>query len=134
MLHARPKAIPMAYFDPHSAFLAPRRAAARPADHTAFSSLEWTVILLAAGDTLRSLRTPSRLSRALGTVLGRGTESSLADPRLEALRRAAVFAWRKASVPAAEVERFLQAGFEPAQLNVLATSIAAATANQDRHQ
>lgn len=122
----------MAYFDPHSAFLAPQRAPVRRPDRTAFSSLEWTVIMLAAGDTLRSLRTPGRLSRAIGGVLGLGAKSSLADPRLEALRRAAVYAWRKASVPAAEVKRFLAAGFAPDQLAALATSIAAAHTNQER--
>lgn len=119
----------MAYFDPHSGFLAPRRAVAPAApDRTAFSGLEWTVILLASGDTLRSLRTPGRLSRALGNVFGLGTKSSLADQRLEALRRVAVHLWRQVRLPVAEVQRFLDAGFEQAQLSELADSIAAAAA------
>ena len=124
----------MAYFDPHSAFLAPRRAVTSAAsDRTAFSGLEWTVILLASGDTLRSLRTPGRLSRALGSVFGLGTKSRLADPRLEALRRVAVHMWRQVRLPAAEVQRFLNAGFERAQLTVLANSIAAAVATRGDH-
>lgn len=118
----------MAYLDTNSGFSSPRLAQA-PADpqRASFSPLEWTVILLAKGDTLASLRTPGRLSRALGGVLGLGTKSRLADPRLEALRRLSVHAWQRAtSLPASEVMRFLRAGFNAAQLGTLLRSITAA--------
>ncbi len=117
----------MAYYDPDSVFQAPRQAATRAPTRTVFSALEWTVILLAKHDTLRSLKAPSRLSRAIGGVLGRGSKSTLADPRLEALRRAAVYAWHHpADVPATEADRFIAAGFRPEQLTVLLDSVAAA--------
>jgi len=83
--------------------------------------------MLAKGDSLASLRTPGRLSRALGSVLGLGAKSRLADPRLEALRRLSVHAWRRAtSIPAVEVMRFLAAGFNAAQLGTLLRSITVA--------
>lgn len=118
----------MAYLDTDSGFSSPRlaQAVADPKRAT-FSPLEWTVIMLAKGDSLASLRTPGRLSRALGSVLGLGAKSRLADPRLEALRRLSVHAWQRAtSLPAVEVMRFLQAGFNSAQLGTLLRSITAA--------
>lgn len=123
----------MAYFDPHSAFFAPRGAvAAASPDPARFSGLEWTVILLAAGDTLASLRTPGRLSRALGNLFGLGTKSRLADPRLEALRRVAVHAWRQVPLPVAEAKRFIDAGFDLAQLRAVAGNVAALTSGDER--
>ena len=118
----------MAYLDTDSGFSSPRLAQmpATP-QRASFSPLEWTVIMLAKGDSLASLRTPGRLSRALGGVLGLGTRSRLADPRLEALRRLSVHAWRRAtSLPAAEVTRFFEAGFNATQLSTLLRSITAA--------
>jgi len=120
----------MAYVDPRGAFAAPLRAAAP--ERGAFSPLEWTVIFLARKDDLRSLRTPSRLSRAFGSVLGRSVDSTLADPRLETLRRVAVRGWRQAPLPAAEVERFLEVGFEPAQLTALADVVSASPIQEPR--
>ena len=117
----------MAYLDTDSGFSSPRLAqAATDPKQASFSPLEWTVIMLAKGDSLASLRTPGRLSRALGSVLGLGAKSRLADPRLEALRRLSVHAWqRAASLPATEVMRFLAAGFNAAQLGTLVRSITA---------
>lgn len=120
----------MAYLDTDSGFSSPRlaQAVAEPKRAT-FSPLEWTVIMLAKGDSLASLRTPGRLSRALGSVLGLGAKSRLADPRLEALRRLSVHAWQRAtSLPAVEVMRFLQAGFNSAQLGTLRSITAAGPA------
>ena len=118
----------MAYLDTDSGFSPPRLAqAVADPKRASFSPLEWTVIMLAKGDSLASLRTPGRLSRALGSVLGLGAKSRLADPRLEALRRLSVHAWqRAASLPAAEVMRFLEAGFNTAQLGTLMRSITVA--------
>jgi hypothetical protein len=118
----------MAYLDTDSGFSSPRLAPLPAAPQRAsFSPLEWTVIMLAKGDSLASLRAPGRLSRALGGVLGLGAKSRLADPRLEALRRLSVHAWQRATrLPAAEVTRFFEAGFNAAQLSTLLRSITAA--------
>ncbi|WP_076068548.1 hypothetical protein [Sphingomonas montana] len=89
-----------------------------------FRPLEWSVIALAKRDTLRSLSEPSRLSRAMGSLFGQETPSRLADPRLEALRRMAVYAWRHGfALPKAEIERFLSAGFAEQQIETLVTSV-----------
>jgi len=117
----------MAYLDLDNAFAAPcaSRSPARPAPAASnFSALEWSVIAMAKRDTLRSLATPGRLARAMGGVFGLGSASRLADPRLEALRRIAVYAWRRGfALPSAEIDRFLAAGFVTAQVETLVTSV-----------
>ena len=117
----------MAYLDLDNMFASPvtsrTQAVTSPAP-TGFSALEWSVIALAKNDTLGSLQTPGRLSRALGTVFGLGTASRLADPKLEALRRLAVHAWRRGfALPMAEIDRFKAAGFVEAQLETLVVSV-----------
>ncbi len=117
----------MAYLDIDNMFAAP--VCARPSHVEAepkagFSALEWSVIALAKRDTLRSLESTGRMARALGSLFGLGTASRLADPRLEALRRAAVYAWRRGfALPMAEIERFREAGFIDAQLETLVVSV-----------
>ena len=125
----------MAYYDinqPFAAPVAPRSqtapatAAAAPATHTAtgFSALEWSVIAIAQRDTLRSLATPGRMSRALGTVFGLSTASRLADPKLEALRRAAVYARHRGyAMPVTEISNFHENGVSEAQMETLVTSV-----------
>lgn len=89
-----------------------------------FSALEWSVIALAGHDSLDSLATPGRVSRAAGSVFGVGPESRLADPRLEALRRLAVHAWRQGvALPAVEMRNFIAAGFAAAQAETLVRSV-----------
>ena len=89
-----------------------------------FTALEWTVIALAEKDSLRSLREPGRLSRALGGVFGRGANSKLAEPRLETLRRLAVHAWKRGyALPASEVATFLRAGFTMKQAETRVASV-----------
>lgn len=96
-----------------------------------FSALEWTVVALAKRERLASLKEPGRLSRALGTVFGGGTGTRLADPRLETLRRVAVYAWRRGyALPAREVSDFLRAGFTMAQAELLLASITGGTSGQ----
>lgn len=96
-----------------------------------FTALEWSVIALAKKDTIGSLKAPGRMSRALGTVFGRGTNSRLAEPRLEMLRRVAVYAWRRGyALPASEVSAFLRAGFSMAQAEVLVASITGGSVGQ----
>ncbi|HVF95328.1 MAG TPA: hypothetical protein VM900_13525 [Sphingomonas sp.] len=116
----------MAYLDLDNLYATPGMARSTPlaATQTGFSALEWSVIALAKRDTLRSLDQPGRLSRALGGLFGAGANSRLADPRLEALRRMAVHAWRRGfALPVAEIERFIAAGFDEAQMETLVTSV-----------
>ena len=141
----------MAYLDLDTHFAAPcgtrnaaRVAAAAPADLAAdlvvdlsgemtddasdetagFSALEWSVIALAKRDTLRSLASPGAVSRAMGGLFGLGSRSQLADPRLEALRRMAVYAWRRGfALPMTEIRAFLAAGFVEAQMETLVVSV-----------
>jgi hypothetical protein len=125
----------MAYYDINHPFAAPvatrthtasAAACTAPATSPAsgFSALEWSVIAIAQRDTLRSLGTPGRMSRALGTVFGLGTASRLADPKLEALRRAAVYARHRGyAMPVTEISNFHENGFSEAQMETLVTSV-----------
>lgn len=122
----------MAYLDLDDIFAARgagrlSAAATLPAETSApaaFSPLEWSVVALAKHDTLRSLEQPGRLSRALRSLFGLGATSPLADPRLEALRRLAVYAWNRGfALPLAEIDRFLAAGFVEAQIEALVVSV-----------
>lgn len=121
----------MAYMDTSQAFAGglPLRTPepARPAitAPVGFSGIEWTVIALAAKDSIASLSEPGRLSRALGSLFGLGGASRLADPRLEALRRAAVHAWHHGYLlPTSEIGTFLAAGFSLDQFETMLASIA----------
>ena len=90
-----------------------------------FSGLEWSVIALAQGDRVASLREPGRIAIALRALYGTARPSRLADGRLEALRRIAVLAWHHGySVPVSELRAFLAAGFSTDQYEMLQTSIA----------
>ena len=89
-------------------------------------ALEWSVVMLARGDRLSSLKRPGRLAVALGALFDR-RNPALADARLEALRRTAVLAWRADdALPAGEVSAFLSAGFTRGQYETLIASITAA--------
>ena len=57
-----------------------------------FSPLEWSVIRLARIDRLWTIREPGRLRRLSNWLLARGNPS-LANQKLEALRRMAVLSW-----------------------------------------
>ncbi len=104
--------------------LAPARTATARQD-AGFSALEWSVVALAQRDSLASLEAPGRLSVALGVIFGGDRPNPrLADPRLEALRRISVHAWRKGyAVPLSELRAFHAAGFSEDQYEVLQTSI-----------
>ena len=116
----------MAYLDPDALFAAAAGRAV-PIEEpvaSAFSPLEWSVIALARNESLRSLDQPGRLSRAVGSLFGMDASSSLADPRLEALRRLAVYAWHRGfALPLREIERFLGSGFVEAQIEALVISV-----------
>lgn len=96
------------------------------------SALEWSVVALARRDSLSSLRTPGRVSRAMAALFRQGNPR-LADGKLEALRRMAVFAWHHSfQVPSSELRAFFDAGFTTHQYETMMTSIAA-TAARDRN-
>lgn len=106
---------------------APRHDAIAPRE-TSLTALEWSVVALARRDTLASLDQPGRLATALGSVFGKARGNPrLADPKLEALRRMAVWSWRRGvAAPARELRAFLSAGFSASQHETLLASIAAA--------
>ena len=119
----------MAYLDLSGSGLAgPAASPARRSQDAAsaqeparFSALEWTVVALAEHDTIRSLSSPGRLSRALGSLFGRGVNPHLADSRLEALRRFGVAARATGgNVVDAVAKPLLDAGFARPQLAMVA--------------
>jgi hypothetical protein len=122
----------MAYLDfrqaelsgaPHVSLIAPRIVETSDAE-ARFSALEWLVIALARRDSVRSLRTPGRFGRAIAHLFGSRIESPLADQRLEALRRLAVFAWRDSfNVPRSELAAFRKAGFSADHAELLLESV-----------
>ena len=101
-----------------------------PANDTAtadFSRLEWSVIRLARVDSLSTLREPGRFGRFVNWLMNRKGVPSLANERLEALRRMAVLSWHYGfTVPGDDVAEFLSAGFSPDQYELMVRSIRAA--------
>ena len=96
----------------------------RPAVEAGFSALEWSVIAIARLDGLASLKEPSRVARAMGSLFGTWKNPRLADGRLEALRRMAVLAWHNSYVvPLSAVRAFKDAGFTIDQYETLQASI-----------
>lgn len=101
-------------------------AAVSPAAQPVLSALEWSVVAIARRDRLSSLRRPGRIALAMGALFGNRGNPRLADPRLEALRRIAVLSWHDGySVASQEVRRFIEAGFAPAQYELVVDSISA---------
>lgn len=107
--------------------LVPVEKIAQPtADPARLSALEWSVVALAERDTIASLREPGRIAAALESLFGLQRPNKLANPRLEVLRRLAVFAWRQGwKVPASEVKAFLAEGFTLDHYELVQASIAA---------
>ena len=126
----------MAYIDfaaAHDPLLAPAPrhdpvpATEAPAPASQLSALEWSVVAVARGDRLSSLRAPSRLSVAMGGLFGARHNPRLADPQLEALRRMAVLSWHHGyTVPTSALNAFTDAGYTMAQYETMLGSIAAA--------
>ena len=114
----------------HGSLIAPRVVESRVAD-VSFSQLESLVIALAQGDSVRSLRAPGRFRRIVARLFGSRLESPLADRRLEALRRLAVFAWRDSfNVPPSELAAFREAGFSTDHAELLLESILASRSRE----
>ncbi len=90
-----------------------------PARPKSFSNLHWSVIALARRDPVSSVARGGVLAR-IAAWFGLRQPSRLADDRLEALRRIAVLAWRDGYlIDADEISRFLQAGFDLTQYELL---------------
>lgn len=124
----------LARIEPIEAQAAPLRLVpAAPAPRTEFSALEWSIIRLARVDRLWTIRPPGPLRRFYNWLIGRTGSPSLANDRLEALRRIAVLSWHFGfSVPGEDVADFLAAGFTPDQYELLVRTIRAA-ARPDGH-
>jgi hypothetical protein len=91
-----------------------------------FSPLEWSIIRLARGDSLSTIREPGRLRRFLNWLAGRNRSPKLANERLETLRRISVLSWNFGfSVPGEDVADFLSAGFTLDQYELLVSAVRA---------
>ena len=118
----------MAYLnfsEPHEATLTPGidRPAADPVP-ASLSPLEWSVVALARNDRLSSINASGPISIAMRRVFGSRRLASLADERLEALRRLAVIAWHRGyAIATSEIRDFKAAGFSMAQYELVLASI-----------
>lgn len=84
-----------------------------------FTTTEWAVIAIGQRDHPRTLKPANRPSW-LGWLFGRSPSPTLADPRLEALRRMTILVRHyDYAVPALEVEAFTAAGFSACHLKLL---------------
>lgn len=120
----------MAYLDTREGFVgaSPAFTAIIPA---LFERQEWEVIVLARGDGLASLNAPGPILRAFGWLFGGRVDRRLASPRLEALRRLAVFAWHQGyQAPVSAMKAFKAEGFSADQLELLLASIATSRAER----
>lgn len=101
-----------------------------PVAEPRFSDLEWSVIRLARLDRLWTLRSSTRISRFIRRMIGRNPNPTLANERLEALRRMAVLSWHFGfTVPGEDLAEFLQAGFSLEQYELLVSTIRSDTSN-----
>jgi hypothetical protein len=93
------------------------------------SALEWSIVAMAEGDGLASIQEPGRYARAVRNFFGVKQPNRLANERLEALRRIAVFAWHYGwNVPKSEFTSFLEAGFTSDQFELIKNSLGQARA------
>lgn len=85
-----------------------------------FTPLEDQVIALARSDSLASLEAPGRIERLFSLVFGLEPGSRpLADPRLEALRRAVVVAHHRHHLPDAQAAELREMGFTLPQIRMI---------------
>jgi hypothetical protein len=131
----------MAFVDFNSAgpSIAPRASYAVQLDRAAglpdasLNALEWSVVAIARNDRLSSLRSPGGVSIALALVFGRRVSPSLADAKLEVLRRTAVLSWHYGyTIPSADLQAFLAAGYSLDHYELLLASISAARMKQGK--
>jgi len=99
------------------------------------TALEWSVVAMAERDGLSSIREPSRLISALGSIFGIRRPNKLANEGLEALRRIAILAWHYGwDVPKSELAAFLSAGFSLDQFELIQKSIGQARSARRRRR
>jgi len=84
-----------------------------------FTPLELNVIALADVDHPGSVRESTRFGRFMERAFGIRRSNTLADPRLEALRRFAVLARHGGVLPPHEIDLFISAGFSLHQARAL---------------
>ncbi|WBO21167.1 hypothetical protein [Sphingomonas abietis] len=85
-----------------------------------FSALEEQVMALARTDSLGSIEAPGRVERLFTRLFGLNKEQrALADPRLEALRRAFVVARHRHHLPDVQTGELREAGFSIGQIRVI---------------
>jgi hypothetical protein len=85
-----------------------------------FSPLEQQVIALARTDRFGSLEAPGRIERFFSFVFGLNpSRRALADPRLEALRRAVVCARHRHHLPDAQAAELREAGYSVGQIRMI---------------
>jgi hypothetical protein len=98
-----------------------------PSSAGGLSPLEWSVVAIARGDGIASLRSPGRMAIALGSLFGSSRSPRLADPKLETLRRVAVLGWHHGfALPGDAADAFLAAGYTADQYQTMLASIEAA--------
>ena len=97
------------------------------------SAYEWSIVAMAERDGLASVREQRGLGFVLRRFFGLKPANRLANERLEALRRVAVFVWRyRWSVPTSEIRAFVAAGYSTGQLQLLQSRISQARADRGR--
>lgn len=122
--------VPIATWPDEAQEVQPSRLTLVPTTAPRLSALEWSIVAMAERDSLASLREPGRFAAALGSLFGLAPPNRLANPRLEALRRVAVHAWRNQwNVPGSELEAFAEAGFTLDQYDLIQASIRKSRAN-----
>ena len=89
-------------------------------ERVVFSPLEEQVIAIARTDGLGSIEVPGRLERLIKRLFGLDPERrALADPRLEALRRAVVVARHRHHLPDGQAAELREAGFSVAHIRAI---------------
>lgn len=84
-----------------------------------FSAEERLVLQLAAHETLCSVRAHGRAARVFAWLFAVRPAAPLANARLEALRRAAIFARIEGVIPARERDALIAHGFSSDQLALI---------------
>lgn len=118
----------MAYLEFRSEGLVAATEAAPRGERSAnFTTLEWTVIRLAQGDPVSSVRRPGKMLAMLRSVFGFKQRTVLANEKLEALRRIAVLALRRGvEVASADLPMFMNAGYSPQHFQLLLACVCGA--------
>ncbi|MCW3796730.1 hypothetical protein OMW55_02770 [Sphingomonas sp. BN140010] len=115
---------PARYVHSAAPTIVPVEAAGSAPAPARLSPLEWSIVAMAERDNLASLREPGRIAAALESLFGLTRANRLAHPRLEALRRVAVHAWRHHwNVPSSELKAFVAEGFTLDQYELIQASI-----------